>query len=257
MSDAVNLLTCNKMKILIKEINKQTTVQLSKLIQQNAVTPTNSFDRKCINTQNKITLVKPFHGLHAQSMGMWKTLWTMNVLILQYKVFREFYIQIPYTPGLDTLFIDISVNSTDTVWRRLNSMTDFSNLFVHLGKTELAILCVSSDSRKCHYSLVFDYRPGLSCPQANIWQRIPPAGSICTPSYYWQIYADISRANLTSLILCVRVCLCPYIQLHPLSLERITSAALQFCAAHHSVRHGEIQAFHFSLIMVHGEACAY
>lgn len=70
MSDVVNLLTSNKMKILIKEIKKQTTVQLSKLIQQNAVTPTNSFDRKCINTQKKITLVKPFHGLHTQSMGM-------------------------------------------------------------------------------------------------------------------------------------------------------------------------------------------
>lgn len=55
MSDAVNLLTCNKMKILIKEINKQTTVQLSKLIQQNAVTPTNSFDRKYISTQKKIS----------------------------------------------------------------------------------------------------------------------------------------------------------------------------------------------------------
>lgn len=208
MSDVVNLLTSNKIKILIKEINKQ-TVQLSKLIQQNAVNPTNSFDRKCINTQKKITLVKPFHGLHTQSMGMWRTI---NVLILHCKIF-QFCTRLALTRyWLTSLWIPQMTQI------KLND--GFRQFICSFRQNRVSPFVRLIRQPKCRYSLVFDYRPGLSCPQANIWQRIPPAGSICTPSYYWQIYADISRANLTSLILCVCACTSPSLHSTTPSLSR-------------------------------------
>lgn len=135
---------------------------------------------------------------------------------------------------------------------QLNSFSSFCqnyvNYFARLIKQQ-----------QWRYTAMFDYSPVVSCPQANIWQREPPAGSICPPPYPWQIYTDISRANLKSLIVrgyistcnCVRLfCPCPCI--------KQTVTARTDCGFTPSrSRWEEIRPFHFSLIMVLGEGRAY